>query len=66
MTSRMASFADGSHAMRYSDPAETAAEINRRLTTALIEAGRSPLGMPGTVDTFKAMLDKAGLALVLK
>jgi len=42
-----------------------AAEIDVRLTRALIEAGRSPLGMPSTADLFKAMLAKAGLALVL-
>ena len=40
-------------------------EINRRLFTALADAGRSPLGLPGTVDTFKDMLTRAGLALVL-
>ncbi|MET4529983.1 hypothetical protein ABIB86_000476 [Bradyrhizobium sp. JR1.7] len=40
--------------------------IDQRLGAALIEAGNSALGMPGTVDTFKAMLDKAGLALVLR
>jgi hypothetical protein len=40
-------------------------EIDRRLHEALYDAGRSALGMPGTVDTFKAMLAQAGLALVL-
>ncbi len=52
------------------EPAETAAnpsecrtsrsrdtDIDARLTSALYDAGRSALGMPGTVDTFKAMVD---------
>ncbi len=40
-------------------------EVDRRLAAALHEAGRSPLGMPGTVDTLKGMLAKAGLVVVL-
>ncbi len=40
-------------------------DIDVRLTSALYDAGRSALGMPGTVDTFKAMLAQAGLVLVL-
>ncbi len=44
---------------------ELSGEIDRRLTGALIEASRGPLGMPATVDTLKAMLTKAGLGLVL-
>jgi hypothetical protein len=39
--------------------------IDRRLRDALHDAGSSALGMPGTVDTFKAMLAQAGLVLVL-
>lgn len=42
-----------------------AMEIDRRLSDALYEAGRSALGMPSSLDTVKAMLAKAGLALVL-
>lgn len=42
-----------------------AGQIDRRLFDALVRAGRSALGMPSTVDTFKAMLNDAGLALVL-
>jgi hypothetical protein len=42
-----------------------AIEIDRRLASALHIYGRSPLGLPGTVDTFKDMLERAGLALVL-
>ncbi len=44
---------------------ETTADIDARLADALATAGRSALGMPSSVDTFKAMLDQAGLALVL-
>jgi hypothetical protein len=40
-------------------------EIDNRLHVALIDAGRSALGMPSSVDTVKAMLARAGLALVL-
>lgn len=40
-------------------------EIDRRLFDALQRAGRSALGFPGTVDTFKGMLADAGLAVVL-
>jgi hypothetical protein len=32
------------------------AEIDRRLSVALYDAGQSALGMPSSVDTFKAML----------
>ena len=42
-----------------------ATDVERRLSGALHEAGRFALGMPGTVDTFKAMLAQAGLALAL-
>lgn len=41
-------------------------EVDRRLAAALRDAAGSALGMPGSVDTFKAMLDRADLALVLK
>lgn len=41
------------------------AEVNNRLFLALQDAGRSALGMPSSVDTLKAMLARAGLALVL-
>ncbi|MGY3366138.1 hypothetical protein ACVWZL_003263 [Bradyrhizobium sp. GM2.4] len=41
-------------------------EVDRRLDAALRDAAGSALGMPGSVDTFKAMLDRADLALVLK
>jgi hypothetical protein len=40
-------------------------EIDRRLTVALYQVGRSALGMPATADTFKAMLAQAGLVLTL-
>lgn len=40
-------------------------EIDGRLHYALIDARRSALGMPSSVDTLKAMLARAGLALVL-
>lgn len=46
-------------------PEADGAEIDARLLAALSDAGRSALGMPGTVDTFKAMLERAGLAVVL-
>jgi hypothetical protein len=45
--------------------AAAVAEVDRRLEDALLTAGRSALGMPGTVDTFNAWLAEAGLALVL-
>lgn len=41
------------------------AELEKRLSAALHDAGRSALGLPGTVDTFKDMLRRAGLSLVL-
>lgn len=41
-------------------------EVDRRLAAALRDAAGSALGMPGSVDTFKAMLARADLALVLK
>lgn len=44
---------------------EVRLEVDQRLITALYDAGRSALGMPSTVDTFKAMLAQAGLKLVL-
>jgi hypothetical protein len=44
---------------------ENTAEVERRLHEALLTAGRSALGMPGTADTFNAWLAEAGLALVL-
>jgi hypothetical protein len=52
---------------RLLDPAklDERTEIDRRLHEALYDAGRSALGMPGTVDTFKAMLAQVGLVLVL-
>jgi len=40
-------------------------EIERRPFRALQRPGRSGLGMPGTIDTFKAMLAEARFALVL-
>ncbi len=40
-------------------------EVDALLSSALHDAGSSALGMPGTVDTFKAMLKKAGLDLVV-
>jgi hypothetical protein len=40
-------------------------EIDSRLFLALQDAGHSALGMPSSVDTVKAMLARAGLALVL-
>lgn len=40
-------------------------EIDHRLLSALQDAGHSALGMPSSVDTIKAMLARAGLALVL-
>lgn len=43
---------------------KTTAEVDQRLHYALQDAGNSALGMPSSVDTFKAMLDRAGLALV--
>lgn len=48
------------------DPEEVAELVDMRLADALRAAGSSALGMPGTVDTFRAWLDRAGLALVLK
>ncbi|EJN11811.1 hypothetical protein PMI42_04825 [Bradyrhizobium sp. YR681] len=48
------------------DPDEVAPLVDARLAEALRQVGQSPLGMPATVDTFRAMLDRAGLALVLK
>ncbi|MCK1503082.1 hypothetical protein [Bradyrhizobium sp. 188] len=47
-------------------PEEIRREVDRRLAAALRDAAGSALGMPGSVDTFKAMLDRADLALVLK
>ncbi len=47
-------------------PEETLGEVDRRLAAALRQAANSALGMPGSVDTFKVMLDRADLALVLK
>jgi hypothetical protein len=47
-------------------PEEILGEVDRRLAAALRQAASSALGMPGSVDTFKAMLDRADLALVLK
>lgn len=47
-------------------PEEILGEVDRRLASALRQAANSALGMPGSVDTFKAMLDRADLALVLK
>lgn len=44
---------------------EDTAELDNRLRLALVEAGNSALGMPSSVDTVKAMLARAGLALVL-
>ncbi|WP_036010645.1 hypothetical protein [Bradyrhizobium yuanmingense] len=41
-------------------------EVDRRLSKALDDAGRSVLGMPGSVDTLKAWLAGAGLCLVLR
>jgi len=41
-------------------------EVDRRLAKALEDVGRSALGMPSAADTFRAMLDRAGLALMLK
>lgn len=40
-------------------------EIERRLSDALRRAGASALGMPGSVPTFSAWLNDAGLKLVL-
>ncbi|ULK98878.1 hypothetical protein [Bradyrhizobium sp. I71] len=48
------------------DPDEVAHMVDVRLAEALRAAGSSVLGMPGTVDTFRDWLDRAGLALVLK
>jgi hypothetical protein len=39
-------------------------DIDRRLARALAEARSSTLGMPSSVETLKAMLQRAGLALV--
>ncbi len=39
--------------------------VDDRLFKALAAAGRSPLGMPGTVDTMKQWLAQAGLKVVL-
>ncbi|MES5483611.1 hypothetical protein QMZ05_12705 [Bradyrhizobium sp. INPA03-11B] len=41
-------------------------EVDRRLHKALDDAGRSALGMPTSVETFKAWLTQAGLCLVPK
>ena len=41
-------------------------EIDRRLFEALQAAGRSALGMPSSVDTFNDLLERHGLALVLR
>ncbi|MCK1536841.1 MULTISPECIES: hypothetical protein [unclassified Bradyrhizobium] len=41
-------------------------EVDRRLAKALDDAGRSALGMPGSVETLKAWLARAGLCLVLR
>lgn len=46
-------------------PEQIPGEVDRRLGAALRQAASSALGMPGAVDTFKSMLDRAGLALVL-
>lgn len=48
------------------DPDEVAPLVDVRLAEALRHVGHSALGMPSTVQTFRAMLDRAGLALVLK
>lgn len=45
--------------------ADGRSEIDGRLFLALQDAGHSALGMPSSVDTVKAMLARAGLALVL-
>ncbi|MCK1568951.1 hypothetical protein IVB08_34400 [Bradyrhizobium sp. 173] len=47
-------------------PEDILGEVDRRLGGALRQAAGSALGMPGSVDTFKAMLERADLALVLK
>jgi glycine cleavage system aminomethyltransferase T len=44
---------------------DAGSEVERRLAEALHSAGRSALGMPATIDTFKAMLARAGLSLAL-
>ncbi|SDC08419.1 hypothetical protein SAMN05216337_1001214 [Bradyrhizobium brasilense] len=44
---------------------EILGEVDRRLGDALRQACSSALGMPSAVDTFKTMLERAGLALVL-
>lgn len=41
-------------------------EVDRRLAMALDDAGRSALGMPGSVQTLKEWLARAGLCLVLR
>lgn len=46
-------------------PEEIRREVDRRLAAALRDATGSALGMPGSVDTFKAMLARAHLAIVL-
>jgi len=56
----------GDLVIKFSDlERERQADIDRRLSAALHEAGRSALGMPGTVDTFTEWLKRHGLALVL-
>ncbi|UFW75167.1 hypothetical protein [Bradyrhizobium sp. WU425] len=47
-------------------PEEIRREVDRRLAAALRDAAGSALGMPGSVDSFKAMLERADLALFLK
>lgn len=39
--------------------------IEERLQAALIAAGNSALGMPGTVDAFREWLRRAGLDLTI-
>ncbi|WP_176731404.1 hypothetical protein [Bradyrhizobium elkanii] len=48
------------------DLREQQEEVDLRLAKALRDAGRSPLGMPSSLDTFKAWLSQAGLCLVTK
>ncbi|WP_439399003.1 hypothetical protein ACRQ5Q_16760 [Bradyrhizobium sp. PMVTL-01] len=52
--------------VRVIPPEEVLGEVDRRLAAALRQAANSALGMPAAIDTFKAMLDRADLALVLK
>ncbi|MBR0687311.1 hypothetical protein JQ594_15375 [Bradyrhizobium manausense] len=41
-------------------------EVDRRMSKALEDAGRSALGMPTSVDTMKAWLNAHGLCLALR